>query len=494
MRDNEGSLRFLLDASTVLASSLDIEATLAKVASVSVPAIADCCIVEVGESRAIAHVDPTKVEQAPRDAARIRRVLATGLPEVSQTMIVVPMATRGETIGVITLVAEAGRAYRAADLELAQGLADRAAFAIDNARLYQELQRAVRARDEVIAIVSHDLRNPLATVIAGTSHLLEDVPRERVHKIANMIVKSARRMETLIGDLLDLSRIDARRLVITPAPVDIGDVLAETVEAHAEVAAAGSVAVTTHPTDLVAYADRQRVLQILSNLVGNAIRFTPAGGSVTLSAERTGEHVAVSVTDTGSGIQAEQLPRVFERFWRGHRDDKHGTGLGLSIVKGLVEAHSGTVAVASRPGEGARFSFTLPATAAAVEQRRPVVLVIDDDPAIVRALDRALTGARYRVVTAQNGVEALERLRNERAQLIILDLMMPRMDGIEFRMLQSRDPQLAAIPTLVMTAFDKLGERISQFAPDACIQKPFRIKELVRLVDKVVSTRAAAIS
>jgi signal transduction histidine kinase len=531
MRDQpDSALRLLVDASTLLASSLDVEATLTKVAQLSVPTIADCCIMELTPGKTIervvvTHVDPTKAELTAELCRRYpptrapdhvlspaAAVLYDSIPDAvlramahddahlellrglgMRSAIVVPMLARGETMGTITFgIASPERTYGEHDLGLAQSLADRAAFAVDNARLYQELQHAVRARDELIAIVSHDLRNPLSTITAGASVMLEDISTERIPKIARMIVRSARRMETLINDLVDLVRIDARALAVALQPIDITEILQETVEAHAELAAGKSVQLSAMSDAFTVYADHQRVLQILANLVGNAIRFTPEGGAVTLSAERIEDAVSVSVSDSGLGIPADQVPRVFERFWRGDQDDKASIGLGLSIVKGLVEAHGGTVAVASRPGKGTTFSFTLPTSIETTERPGPVVLIVDDDPSIRGAIARALTNARYRVITAANGIEALELLRTERAHLIILDLMMPRMDGIEFRVHQARDPRLAAIPTLVITAFEKLGEGMSQFEPQACIQKPFRIRELVSLVDRVVGERAGS--
>jgi len=532
------TLRFLVDATTTLASSLDVEATLKKVAQLAVPAIADWCIVELargtadGEQVVIMHADPQQADRlrelrrtypADRDASHgVQHVLRTGVVALYESVpdevlialaddarhlellrsfgfrsaMVVPMIARGEILGAITFAtAESDRRYGEQDLEVAQGVADRAAFALDNAHLYEELQRAVRARDELIAIVSHDLRNPLSTVLSGASMLLEDIEKERVHKIAKMIVRSAGRMETLINDLLDLGRLDAGSLAIVQQAVDVGDVLLETVEAHADLAAQKSqwLGATALDGVVIAHADRQRLLQILSNLVANAIRFTPEHGSVTVSAHREGEMIVILVADSGPGIPQEHLAHVFDRFWRGRPNDKTSLGLGLSIVKGLVDAHGGAVAVASEPGRGATFSFTLPATNAEVTAfMRPVVLLVDDDPSIRRAIERALTAARFRVVTASDGVEALERLRSERAQLIILDLMMPRMDGLEFRVHQSRDPRLATIPTVVMTAFEKLSERMERFGPTSvCIQKPFRIKELVRIVEQVVAERSA---
>ncbi len=360
----------------------------------------------------------------------------------------------------------------------------------ENARLYIELKAAVRARDEMLAIVSHDLRNPLSSIVASAALLGLGQSKERVIALAEKVSRAASRMGRLIDDLLDLARIDAGTLEIAARPFDVGETLRECVEQHTELAGQKEIEVHAEaPPGLTGHGDRDRILQVLANLISNALRFTPTGGRITVTGRRNGDQVVIEIADTGPGIPPEQLDHVFDKYWRAHRADRSSMGLGLSIVKGLVEAHGGRVSVTSAPGRGACFAFTLPTSLAAVEATsrvRPLVLVVDDDPDIREALAETLTGLGYRVVCAGDGLEALERLRSHGAELIILDLMMPRMDGIEFRMRQREDPTLAQIPTVVITAFDPLQERIVPLEPQACIRKPLHVGELVSVIRRLV--------
>jgi signal transduction histidine kinase len=363
-------------------------------------------------------------------------------------------------------------------------------------RLNARLQDAVRARDEMLAIVSHDLRNPLGTIMMSAAALLAGGSREGVVALADRISRSAVRMNVLIGDLLDLAHIDAGTLSLQPHPFDVGDAIRESIDLHAELASKKSLRLRADSVapDLTAHGDRERVLQVLSNLIGNAIKFTPAGGEISVSAARDGQFIVISTTDTGPGIPREDVEHIFDRYWRARRSDRQSLGLGLSIVKGLVEAQGGRVSVASEPGRGAAVSFTLPVAAveATASPVRPIVLIVDDDPDIRHTLSEALTDAGYRVGTAGDGAEALDLLRSHSPELIILDLMMPRMDGIEFRARQLDDPRLARIPTLVITAFDPLRERIVPMEPDACIRKPVQVGELLGLVRRMVEERGAS--
>jgi signal transduction histidine kinase len=359
----------------------------------------------------------------------------------------------------------------------------------DNARLYRQLENAVRAREDMLAVVSHDLRNPLGTIMASAALLRCGTPPERVSDLIEKIARSANRMDRLIGDLLDLARIDGSTLTLERRPLDVADVIRESTELYAEVAEKKSITLVATPSStLIANGDRERVVQILSNIIGNALKFTPAGGRVTISAERDGDMVRISTTDTGRGIPKEHVAHIFDRYWRaGH--DRSSVGLGLSIVKGLVEAQGGEVSASSEEGRGATVSFTLPSSSAKPEAKapaRPVVLVVDDDADIRQTIAETLTNAGYETLTAVDGAEALERLRSASAQLIILDLMMPRMDGIEFRLRQREDPALAAIPTVLVTAFDPPRDGLIPLEPAACVRKPVDIDALLDLVRRFV--------
>lgn len=402
----ETSLHLLAEVSALLASTPDYEAWLAGIPSLAVPRLADLCLLDVlgedgGPRRvAVSAADPDLAVQAQqllhyplhRDRPHlVWRVLETGeaelVREVAPTFIdgiaqgarhlellsrfeirshmAVPLRARGQIRGVVTFAATAfsGRQYGPDELSLAQELASRLSLALDNVRLYQQAKKAIRARDEALSMVTHDLRNPLAAITLGTSLILhglrpqEQMLRTRLEGIEN----SAAVMDRLIQDLLDITRIEGGGLRLTMAVVEAGSLL-ETAAAHVELAAAErGIQIQVVPESLPPLrADPSRILQVLANLLANALRFTPDGGRVTLRAALRAGEAVFSVEDTGTGISAEDVPHLFDRFWQGRRVEREGAGLGLAIVRGLVEAHGGQVGVESRPGVGTTFSFTLP--------------------------------------------------------------------------------------------------------------------------------------
>lgn len=228
----------------------------------------------------------------------------------------------------------------------------------------EALRRAVRTRDEVVSIVSHDLRNPLG-VVGAAADLLLDLPLDEGERTrqAHIIKRSAERMSRLIGDLLDVSRIEADALVVRTAHEDVGDVLEEARSIFASQAENYSVTleVRVEPDVPPVMMDRDRMLQALSNLLENALKVTPVRGRITLRASASGgDGATISVSDTGPGIPEEAMDHLFDRFWQASRQDRTGAGLGLAIVRGIVDAHRGTMSVESQPGRGAVFRIHLP--------------------------------------------------------------------------------------------------------------------------------------
>jgi signal transduction histidine kinase len=239
--------------------------------------------------------------------------------------------------------------------------------ALENARLYKAAQDATRARDDLVAIVSHDLRNPIHTINMAASFMLETAPAEdrrtTSRRQLDVIKRSANRANRLISDLLDVARIQAGGLAVEPVPGDAASLVQEAFETASPLAAGKKVTLEREvPENLPTIcSDRDRILQVFGNLLGNAIKFTPEGGQITIRAESEPLAVKFAVRDTGPGIPPEHLPHVFDRYWQAKSTAKLGTGLGLSIAKGIVEAHGGRIWVESEPGQGAAFLFTLPA-------------------------------------------------------------------------------------------------------------------------------------
>ncbi|MDB4986244.1 MAG: sensor signal transduction histidine kinase [Myxococcaceae bacterium] len=393
----------LAEASTLLSASLELERTLDLVTRLMLPELADGCILHIASEGTTdplrcAHVDP---EQAQRWQARahelrndrglsalIGRALASGQPEVcaelplaceplpgpprlvlhalsARALLAVPLEARGSAIGVLVLVScSAERRFEPMEIELAVELGRRGSAAIDNARLYHEAQRALRMREDVLAIVSHDLRNPLSAISMSVERLLKHVPAPDPLELAasyELIHRSSKHMRRLIEELLDVASIQSGELYLERAEVSAEAVLGEALDMLRPVAEQQGVILQLHPVDpdLRLHCDLERAVRVIANLVGNAIKFTPRGGSVQVTCTRQGQQVRVDVADTGPGIQESELPRLFEQYWKGEQTGRTGMGLGLYIARGIVEAHGGRIWVESHPPHGSTFSFTL---------------------------------------------------------------------------------------------------------------------------------------
>jgi signal transduction histidine kinase len=398
--------RFLSEASRVLGESIDYEATLRTVARLAVPDIADWCVVDLLQDDgslgrvAIEHRDPARrqladqlqrhypprvdapigpghvlrtrqtdyqvqvlesfVEAAASEPERLRLLRGLGL----NSYICVLLTARDRLLGTITLFTKVGRTLAPDDVAMAEDLARRAAMAIDNARLYEQAQRAVRSRDEMLAIVSHDLRTPLSAIMMGTAVQVATAPATGdgigVRQRAEVVQRAAQHMCRLINDLTDITHIDAGRLAVERSAHDAEALLREVAESLKPAATErGSrldyqvVGTLTRVT-----CDRDRIVQVLSNLVSNAIKV--GSPSITLRAEAHSTEIVFAVCDTGPGISQDDVAHIFDRYWRGRTASYKGTGLGLAISKGIIDAHGGRCWVASQVGVGTTFSFALP--------------------------------------------------------------------------------------------------------------------------------------
>jgi signal transduction histidine kinase len=393
--------------SALLDASLDPEVTLAQVARLAVPTLADYCLVDMVDHQggirraATEHGDPEKegillrdeyhpagadpgqhpVTQVVRTGKSIlvRQFTEAGSETIAddadhrerrrrlglRSFMIVPLAAHEKVLGAITLAAaESGRSYTPVDLMTAEDLARRAALVIDNATLYAKVQWAVRARDEVLGFVSHDLRNPLSTINLAAS-LLADPGTTSAAKqqlAVATIGRAAHQMNAMVNDLLDVSSIEAGHFAVSPSSQDVKELVQQAWNSHAPIAAKKKVQLQYEiaPDISTAWMDANQIARVFSNLVGNAIKFTAESGHITIRAEQAGSEIRFSVADTGAGIAAEQLPHVFDRFWQGKSGDRQGAGLGLSIAKGILDAHGGRIWVESTPQVGSTFSFALP--------------------------------------------------------------------------------------------------------------------------------------
>lgn len=405
--NSEKRAALLAEASRVLSASFDYETTLAALVRLAVPALADYCALDIVgpndrfERVGEAHVDPAKsmlirqVATFPRSALTamhpLIRVVTTGEPVLEteitpafirasfaepeqrrtvealepRSLICVPLVNSGKPLGALTLVTSgSGRRFEVADLSLAADLARRAAIVVEHARLFHEAQQATRARDDVLAVVAHDLRNPLNTVMMAANLMLDSTPVERPQerRQVEIVRRAADRMNRMIQDLLDVRRMESGRLGIDSQPEAPASLVNDTVEMLLPLARGSSITLDARVEEnlLPVVADAARIQQVLSNLVGNAVKFTPRDGRVTVSAEAIDGGVRFAVIDNGPGIPPDQVPHIFGRFWQAMPSDRRGIGLGLAIAKGIIEAHGGMIWVESQVGAGSTFYFTLP--------------------------------------------------------------------------------------------------------------------------------------
>lgn len=245
-------------------------------------------------------------------------------------------------------------------------ITERRRFEQENAELVEELRAAIAARDDLLSVVSHDLRNPVNAVkmlAAAILRIGELQPlRPQVAEHADVMLQAARQMDALIEDLLDVSRLESGRMSMTLRPSPLADLVADAIEVLVPAAEAADVRVTAEiPSNLpLVDVDPDRLTQVLSNLVSNSIKYTPRHGSVVVRGALDGDVVRVTVADTGIGIPEADLPRVFDRFWQSKRTNRSGAGLGLTIARGIVRAHGGRIWIESPPGLGTSVHFTVP--------------------------------------------------------------------------------------------------------------------------------------
>ena len=521
----ERAARFLADAGTTLAALVDPQSTLQQVARLAVPALADWCLVDLadvdGQPRrvAVAHADPARDAQlrelgrhAPRaDAPHgAGRVLRTGQPELvrevtdemieavvrdadhlaalrslgMRSFLCVPLPGRGRAVGAVSFVAaESGRRYDEQDLAVAEELGRRAGVALENARLYQELKEADRRKDEFLALLAHELRNPLAPIRSSLHALkLAGMDAAIAGRARDMMERQVGHLVRLVDDLLDVSRIMRGKIELRTEEVELAAVVARAVEtARPLVEAARHELKVDLPQEPVRLdADPVRLAQVFGNLLANAAKYTEPGGRILLAAARRDGDVVVRVRDTGIGIPDDMLTRVFDPFVQtdaARGKSQGGLGLGLALVRSLVELHGGTVLARSEgPGRGSEFVVRLPTTRNAErgtrggddsEFRPPRpefrsskrVLVVDDNRDAADSLAMLLRLKGHEVRVAYEGPAALAAAPEFGPDLVLLDLGMPGMDGYEVARRLRRTPGFERKTIAALTGWGQDADR-----------------------------------
>lgn len=517
----ERSLRFLADASATLAGLVDYETTLKKVATLAVPHFADWCAVDMAEPDgtlrrlAIAHPDPARVRLAHEMDARypprrdtdfgVYNVLRTGrsemMAELPDSVLVqsatdedhlqmlrdlglksymcVPLQARGKLLGVVTFVtAESGRPYSEADLVFAEELARRSAIAIENSQLYQELRDADRRKDEFLATLAHELRNPLAPIRNGLQILRLSDPQDDVDRIRLMMERQLNQMVRLVDDLLDVSRVTRNKLELRMERIELKTAIQSAIEtSQSLIEQAGhrfSCQLPSAPVYLD--ADLTRLAQVFSNLLNNSAKYTPKGGKISLVAEAVADDITVTVRDNGIGIPAESLHSIFEAFSQVDRNLERaqgGLGIGLTLVRRLIEMHGGSVeAFSDGPGCGSEFTVRLPILKDSVaEQQTPVsgsgtlpsakrrILVVDDNRDAADSLSMMLSLMKHDIRSAHDGLTAMTEAEEFRPEMILLDIGMPDLSGYEVCRRIRQQPWSEGMTIVALTGWGQNEDR-----------------------------------
>ena len=458
-------LAFLAQASATLAASLDFAAIARELVRLCVPSVADVCgltlVAEVPEEASPELLWPENAGQAVSEAANpwlrqaLDRVLAGGKIEVLPGGIaVVPLVARGRTLGALSLgLSAAGREFDTDTLSMATKLADRAAIALDNARLYAKMEEQDRRKDEFLAMLAHELRNPLAP-ISNAVHILHAGGQD-ASKLAwarEVIGRQLQQLVRLVDDLLDVARITRGKIELKTESIDVSRVVAAAVETSRPCVDAldHTLDVSLPSEPLRIKGDFARIAQVLANLINNAAKYTNKGGRIAVTASCEGTDVVFRVRDSGMGIPRESLSAIFEPFRQIDRTldrAQGGLGVGLTLARRLVEMHGGSITAHSEgPDRGSEFTVRLPSESperpadGAVEKPRPSqaitpldlhVLIVDDNRDVADSTAVLLRAAGCNVDLAYDGEEALRSVRALRPDAVLLDIGLPKIDGYQ---------------------------------------------------------------
>jgi signal transduction histidine kinase/PAS domain-containing protein len=492
--ENERRSSFLAETSRVLASSLDYQTVLHRIARLTVPFLADACVVDLlnnrGEPERVAavHIDPDGAgllrqihEKQPFNPAHrngLAAVLRTGRPEVFDGLtdddyqkwaedpellglvrrlavrgyICVPLLARERVIGVITLLATvSNRHYNALDLALAEELAKRAAMAVENARLFHEARHANAAKDRFLAVLSHELRTPLTPVLLSLTALDHHDVSPDIRAQLEVIKRNIQLETRLIDDILDLTRIVQGKLRLQPQPVDLKHIVSATLDICCSMADIKgitlSVRVPDHP--VVVWGDAARLQQVLWNVLNNAIKFTPDNGVITLQLSAADGEAIIRVKDSGIGIPPDALSRVFNAFEQVERrvtDSYGGLGLGLTIAKAILDLHRGRIGISSDGlHTGTEVTVALPQSAEAAAPARvrtsspparphkPArILLVEDHPDTRHLMRKLLTSFGHEVTAVGTLHDARASLNDGKAfDVLVSDISLPDGSGLD---------------------------------------------------------------
>lgn len=469
----------------------------------------------------------------------------------TRALLVVPLLSDGKIIGSISLRQNVlPRRWQSTEIQLAQSVAAQAAIAVQQARLYQttrqqaeQLLELDRQKTEFFQNISHEFRTPL-TLTVGPLETAVAQHQGLSYDQSVVALRNSRRLLRLVNQLLDLQRLDAGRMQPSFRPCDLAEFVTQTVDSFRLYCERKGITVTTQlePCSAV-YLDLEKFDKVLYNLLSNAMKFTPSGGTINVVLQAAGDHCLLKVIDSGIGIREDQLPHLFQRFRQAEGSANRsyeGTGLGLALVKELVEMHGGQVTVESTYGAGATFTVWLqlgmahlppkqiidiqaemqtdraaieladvelesllpesPAEAELMEEllpppsvpgSLPCILVVDDNPDLRAYVSDVLRTQGYRIVTARNGAEGFKMAQTRRPHLIVTDLMMPMVSGLDMIRMIRETEDLRGTPIILLTAKADEDTRIegAERGADAYLSKPFNDRELLAEVRNLLALK-----
>lgn len=438
-----------------------------------------------------------------------------------KSLLGVPLFLEGRATGVLHVGKMELTNFTAGDVELLELAADRIALAIENARLYQleqnarvEAEAASRAKDEFLTILSHELRTPLTPII-GWIHMMETgiLQDAEFHRVLSIINRNAYSLKRLINDLLDMSAILSGKMRIDDAPVSLGSVLEESVETLRPFATESKIQlhlnIAASPDALMVVGDRSRLHQSFSNIIHNAIKFSPPEGNVSISCETTDTDVVVRIDDEGAGIPTEFLPFVFDRFRQADASRKRsygGLGLGLSLVKSFIEGHNGTVEATSEgEGKGSSFVIKLPrATKEGADNNQlqdgadtqgyasPTrILIVEDQPDTLEMLTLSLQQRGFEILACDSATRAVEILAQEPVDVMVSDIAMPSMDGLQLIKQVRQIEGHQNLPAIALTGYASTRDVNSAISAgfDLHLPKPIDPADLVNEIEGLLEAK-----
>ena len=452
---------FLADAGKYMARSLDLETTAKTVLGLAVPDLGDLAVLRLREAgREESHVqaryerehaeplDPRLSEAIGRAGRLHGRQLVAGRGADPSAVhgVVCPLMARGTMVGVFAVVGEEPRApYDAVTIGMIEDFAGRAALALDNCLLYGEIQERDLRKEQFVAMLAHELRNPLGAISSAVG-VLDRVGGDPADRARAIIKRQLQHLTQLVDDLLDTARITTGKIALTRTPVNLAESAARCLRTLEVAGRTGAFTIEVNTEETWVNADPARIDQILGNLIGNALKYTPAGGRITVRVRPVEGRGVLEVADTGVGMTPDVLERIFDLFFQDDRSSarsREGLGIGLTLVRQLVLLHGGAVEAASDgPGLGSRFTVRLPLCASPspdagepaavrVTPARSRILIVEDNEDARQMLQMLLILAGHEVHAAGDGPSGIEMVTRTRPDIAVIDLGLPGMDGFE---------------------------------------------------------------